>query len=102
MYGEGFESTYRVGTRWLGTTSLAGNNNLVYREHRPCRFRRQLDSPLLRREEVENAVLLGVKGPRAVVVLQGMLKTSLLAGPGQAYLNVNTRRPIILLLMGGI
>lgn len=64
-------TTYRVLGGRLGPTRLFGDNNLVDGKHCACGLGGELDGPRLGGEEVENAMLAGVKGTRVVVVLRG-------------------------------
>lgn len=62
-----------VGTGGLGTTGLSGDDNLINRKNRPGSLGRELDSPLLGYEQIEDTLFNGVKSARVVIVLWRMM-----------------------------
>ena len=53
-------STYGVGTWGLGPAGLSRDDNLVNRKNCPGGLGRKLNGPLLRYQQIQDAVLLGV------------------------------------------
>lgn len=61
--------TYRVGGRRLGAAGLSGDDDLVNGQDCPGGLGGKLDRPALGDQEIQNAVITGVQGAGAILVL---------------------------------
>ena len=94
--------TYGVLLRRLGPTSLPSDDDLVDREDRPRRLRRELNSPLLRHKEIKNLLIRGIERTRVVGVLKGVSSTTKTHGKKRPYVYIHTSVPVVPLVVRGV